>query len=262
MSYDIWAWKLKKRSSLTAGAAFLCLGENVPCDEFAKLPTKRVTAALGDAWGDAELPAEWEVYGHYVCICIPWSRVEDVAPRASAALSEVGLTVYNPQNSSPTPQDEEYVAVLRAMAEEETGVDQEQIATWQRDANTGDPVAMNELGNCYSSGEGVERDPAAAVAWYRKAADLSHIPAELNLIQCYLEGDGVTLDHAEARARYEQLLSREQCVSAFALGEMYAQGIGGPTLRDRAIEMFTLARKNRHPEAYVALKALGAAHED
>ncbi len=99
-------------------------------------------------------------------------------------------------------------------------------------------------------------------AWYRKSAEAGYLPAELNLIQCYIDGEGVPQDLAEARSRYERLVVREQCVSAFALGKMYAEGMGGPASRERAIEMFTLARKNRHPDAYLALKALGADPRD
>jgi TPR repeat protein len=175
---------------------------------------------------------------------------------------ELGLTTFDPQEAGLTKDDEAYVAALRDAAEAESAVDDEQIALWRREAAHGDTNAMNELGNCYSSGEGVERNTAEAVAWFRKAAEGGHIPAELNLIQCYLDGDGVAQDLAEARARYERLVVREQCMSAFALGEMYANGIGGPASRERAIEMFTLARMNRHPGAYLALKALGAAPPD
>ena len=36
-------------------------------------------------------------------------------------------------------------------------------------ADQGDPVAQFQLGRCYAKGQGVEKDLARAVTWYRKA---------------------------------------------------------------------------------------------
>ena len=41
----------------------------------------------------------------------------------------------------------------------------------RQDAEQGDADAQNKLGNCYENGEGVEKDQAQAVYWFRKAAE-------------------------------------------------------------------------------------------
>ena len=48
-------------------------------------------------------------------------------------------------------------------------------------AANGDAEAQNNLGNCYYNGEGVTKDYAEAVRWYRKAAEQGHANAKIVL---------------------------------------------------------------------------------
>ena len=59
-------------------------------------------------------------------------------------------------------------------------------------------MAQYNLGACYKNGIGVEKDPAEAVKWYRKAADQGIAKAQYNLGACYESGTGVERDPAEA----------------------------------------------------------------
>ena len=59
-------------------------------------------------------------------------------------------------------------------------------------------VAMADLGYCYERGFGKEKDQAAAVAWYRKAAQNGHAGGMTNLGWCYESGMGVAQDWAES----------------------------------------------------------------
>lgn len=61
-------------------------------------------------------------------------------------------------------------------------------------------MAQNNLGVCYQTGEGVEKNYAEAVKWYRKAADQNDALAQVNLAGCYAQGIGVTKDLSEAYA--------------------------------------------------------------
>src|SRR5689334_22884384 len=65
-------------------------------------------------------------------------------------------------------------------------------------AEAGDPDAQVVLGGLYEVGDGVERDGARAIAWYRKAAERGHAEAQLNLGTLYLDGAGVRRDPAAA----------------------------------------------------------------
>jgi len=48
-----------------------------------------------------------------------------------------------------------------------------------------------ELGICYNEGNGVEKDPAQAVFWFRKATELEHAGAQCGLGLAYILGNGV-----------------------------------------------------------------------
>jgi TPR repeat protein len=66
-------------------------------------------------------------------------------------------------------------------------------------AETGDAKAQNELGEAFFAGKlGVAKDCAAAVRWFRKAADQNHPAAQSNLGDCYERGDGVAKYEVEA----------------------------------------------------------------
>ena len=54
------------------------------------------------------------------------------------------------------------------------------------------------LGYAYSLGEGVEKDKAEAIRWYRLAADRGYAKAQYNLGCAHWNGEGVEEDKAEA----------------------------------------------------------------
>ncbi len=57
---------------------------------------------------------------------------------------------------------------------------------------------MYKAGLCYSSGSGVKRNDAKAVAWYRKAAEEGYSEAAYRLGLSYRQGLGVEKDEHEA----------------------------------------------------------------
>lgn len=65
-------------------------------------------------------------------------------------------------------------------------------------AQQGHPVAQFNLGVKYDFGQGVEKDPAHAVRWYRLAAAQGHGGAQFNLGGMYFEGLGVQRDLVRA----------------------------------------------------------------
>ncbi len=48
-------------------------------------------------------------------------------------------------------------------------------------------MAQYNLGICYANGQGVTKDEAEAVKWYRKAAEQNHAMAQYNLGVCYCQ---------------------------------------------------------------------------
>ena len=59
-------------------------------------------------------------------------------------------------------------------------------------ADRGDPEAQKDLGLIFDNGDGVPRDGAQAVLWYRKAAGQDNVEAQGKLGLIYFGGlDGV-----------------------------------------------------------------------
>ncbi len=65
-------------------------------------------------------------------------------------------------------------------------------------AGKGDAEAQYSLGACYENGQGVTKDYAEAVKWYRKAADQNFAKAQSFLGICYFKGNGVPKDYVMA----------------------------------------------------------------
>ena len=60
-----------------------------------------------------------------------------------------------------------------------------------RAAEQGVVAAQYNLGQMYRNGQGVRKDYAEAVKWYRKAAEQGFSPAQNRLGEMYEEGQGV-----------------------------------------------------------------------
>jgi len=69
-------------------------------------------------------------------------------------------------------------------------------------AERGDVVAQFSLGEMSKKGQGVPRDDAEALKWYRKAADQGHADAQNNLGIIYTLGKGVPVDYVQALMWY------------------------------------------------------------
>jgi TPR repeat protein len=70
---------------------------------------------------------------------------------------------------------------------------------WLKAAQKGNADAQNNVGACYFSGAGAERDYQKAAEWYRKAADQGCTAAQAELGWMYFTGHGVTRDKEMAR---------------------------------------------------------------
>ncbi len=100
------------------------------------------------------------------------------------------------------------------------------LAEIQRKAKAEDAKSQNRLGVCYANGEGVARDDAKAVEWYRLAAEQGYVPAQYNLGVCYANGKGVARDDAAAVKWYAKAAEQEDALAQYILGVCYANGRG------------------------------------
>jgi TPR repeat protein len=70
-------------------------------------------------------------------------------------------------------------------------------------AENGHASAQNQLADMYANGNGVTRDRAKSLTWYRAAAFQGFTPAQFTLGLIYAEGDGVPKDEIEAFVWFE-----------------------------------------------------------
>ena len=84
---------------------------------------------------------------------------------------------------------------------------QDDLDTLRQAAEQGDAAAQVNLGVMYAKGQGVLKDEAEAVKWYRLAAEQGDASAQSLLGVMYAKGQGVLKDEAEA-AKWFRLVRR------------------------------------------------------
>jgi len=82
------------------------------------------------------------------------------------------------------------------------------LAWFQRAAGQGNAEAMNMVGRAHELGWGIEIDPSAAAAWYRRAAEGGCAWGEYNLANLRFDGRGYRCASATGHARAMNLLGR------------------------------------------------------
>jgi TPR repeat protein len=108
-------------------------------------------------------------------------------------------------------------------------------------AENGDARAQVALGVSYAIGEGVARNPAVAVKWYRLAADQGDAFGQSNLGACYGEGVGVAQDWVQSTKWYALAADQGNPLAMSNLGVAYANGQGVEPNFVEAYKWYTLA---------------------
>jgi TPR repeat protein len=114
-------------------------------------------------------------------------------------------------------------------------------------ADSGHAGAMYELGERYSTGDGVARNYTSAVGWYRRAADLGHAEAQRSLGNNYITGVGIPTgpDTAEAARWYGRAADGGDAEAAFRLATLHEQGHGVARDLPRALTLYRQAIPRR-----------------
>ena len=115
------------------------------------------------------------------------------------------------------------------------------VSWYRKAADQGDADAQYNLGVMYDNGQGVPQDYAAAVSWYRKAADQGDADAQYNLGVMYDNGQGVPQDYAAAVSWYRKAADQGYADAQYNLGVMYDNGQGVPQDYVQAHMWFNLA---------------------
>ncbi len=104
--------------------------------------------------------------------------------------------------------------------------DAEAVKWYRKAAEQNDARAQTYLGSCYEFGRGVAKDVAEAVKWYRRAAEQNDSRAQFNLGVCYENGRGVAKNEAEAVTWYRKAAEQNEADAQYNLGIFYRTGRG------------------------------------
>lgn len=113
----------------------------------------------------------------------------------------------------------------KAVAKDEAAA----VKFFRKAAEQGHDTAQYDLGWCYENGRGVKRNDAEAVGWYRKAAEQDNALAQNNLGVCYENGQGVQRDYAAAVEWYRKAAEQGNAHGQANLGQCYQKGRGVQT---------------------------------
>ena len=105
----------------------------------------------------------------------------------------------------------------------------EAVKWFRKGAEQGHADAQNMLGSCYyfgSNRDGVAPNYAEAVKWYRKAADQGDARSQSDLGSCYYNGNGVAQDYAEAVKWFRKAAEQGDAAAQGILGSCYYNGNG------------------------------------
>jgi len=132
--------------------------------------------------------------------------------------------------------------------------DEAEAVKWYRKAaEQGYAKAQFNLGFMYANGNGVVKDEAEAVRWFRKAAEQGYAKAQFNLGFMYANGNGVVKDEAEAVRWFRKAAEQGQAIAQFNLGFMYAHGIGVVKDEAEAVRWYRKAAEQGHASAQTCL---------
>ena len=107
--------------------------------------------------------------------------------------------------------------------------DEAQAVNWYRAAaQRGSPEGQFNLGRMYENGRGgLAQDGAKAVFWYRKAAEQGFSPAQNNVGSMYFDGrGGLAQDYVQAAFWYRKAAEQGFPIAHANLGALYAHGQG------------------------------------
>ncbi len=129
-------------------------------------------------------------------------------------------------------------------------------------ANAGVPLAQNEIGLLYISGNLGLSDPTAGVAWFTRAAKAGHAPAQNNLAALYERGMGVPVDYNNAGQLYSLAANQGHAEATTGLARLHALGLGTDVNVPKAWALASLAVERGDESAKTLLGDLTSKLDD
>jgi TPR repeat protein len=124
---------------------------------------------------------------------------------------------------------------------------------FEESAQMGYGLAQFNIGNCYSKGEGRQKDINKAIYWYKKAVVNNVMAAKMNLGFLYLYDTSDQKQHAEGVSLLLQAKKAGNVRASLTLGTAYYQGLGVDKNYTKAIELYEEAAKKGNSGAQALL---------
>ena len=136
----------------------------------------------------------------------------------------------------------------------------EEVAAFVREAaEAGSAEAQARFGQMLLDGDGVERDAAAALAWFERAAHAGHLEAANMVGRCHDLGWGTGVDKAKAAAWFRQAAGRGLTWAKYNYATLLALGQGVAEDKAAALALFEEAAAEGNAKAH---NFVGSFHED
>lgn len=136
------------------------------------------------------------------------------------------------------------------------------LSFYRQAAEKADVWAMIRIGQMYYGGEGVSKDDAEAKCWIAKAVDAGGSETMFDVGYMYLRSDGLPKDLKEALRWLRMGAELGNANAMLDLGTMYENGEGVDQDRDEAIRWYRQAAEQDnfgvHKLALICLSRLGA----
>ena len=97
---------------------------------------------------------------------------------------------------------------------------------WFKGAKAGHFKAMTFISNCYTKGDGVEKDQKQALYWIKKGAELGDIGLMFRLGYEYIQGNIVKQDTQKALFWYHKVAEKGENKALLEIAELYMHGEG------------------------------------
>lgn len=125
-------------------------------------------------------------------------------------------------------------------------------------AEEGSAIAQVFVGAMYLEGNGVSRDPGAALRWYHRAADQGHSGAQFKLAELYAAGVDVAPDDEEAERWLRLAALSGHADAQYLLGQRREAETGTRKPDPVALRWYRRAAANGHVQARQRLAELNA----
>ena len=163
---------------------------------------------------------------------------------ARIAPDDVATAIKYCKQAAASPKASRRLTFQLGRAYEANGQSQEAIAAYRKAANQGSTSAMASLASLDKGSGGVGRGESRKM--FERAAEAGDPVALNNMAMTYATGDGVPVDYVKARSLFTQAAEGSNADAMFQLGLMTEQGDGGPKDDTAARALYEKAAARDH----------------